>query len=426
VWARAGELGALLALLVGSAGAQEAIPFEACIDSLRHELPRDRPVRRETFDAYVRDAIDLREPIRAAAENQPEFKLPVWDYIARLVDGQRVADGKDVLVAQAAPLQAIAARRGIDPATVVAVFGVETDYGRVSGRHRVLDATLSRACLDLSSKERKGQFFSALWLLQEGFVAPEQFKGSWAGAFGLTQFMPATFVAYKDSASGASTVDIINSVPDALATTAKFIASLGWRDAIRWGVEVGPLPKEARSLIAGEREHACLGSPSVGKCRSAEQWAAMGVRPIDAREGDAANFGWPRETRAALLAPAGPDGPRWLVTRNFQSIWQYNRADTYALAIGLLSDALRGAAPMIAAWPTDDPGLSRAQFRDVQRVLVHLGHVDVVVDGWDGPNTQAAIKAEERARGWPESGRAGVRLWQALAEPAQKASAAGR
>ena len=403
---------AALALAAGATRAQDDLAFAACVDNLRRELPQHPQVRADTFDTHTRDAQDIRATIRAATESQPEFKLAVWDYLARLVDTQRIADGTAVLAAQAEPLQAIAARRGVDAATTVAVFGVETDYGKVGGRHRVIDATLSRACLDLASKERKRHFFAALWLLQQGLVQPDAFRGSWAGAFGLTQFMPGTFVAYMDDGDGSGTVDIIGSAPDALATTANFVAGSGWVGGMRWGSEALRPNGAAREWVATEREHACLGAGAVdksGKCRTVEQWAALGVTALPP--------GLPAGARAALLAPAGDAGPAWLVTRNFQAIWQYNRADTYALAIGLLSDALRGDPPIRTPWPTDDPGLGRAEMRALQTELIRRGHADVVADGFDGPITREAIRAEERRLGWPETGRAGARIARALIEP---------
>ena len=402
------------------AAASQQMPFAACIDSLRRELPQHPQVRAESFDAMTRDVQDLRPVIVEATESQPEFRLAVWDYIARLVDTQRIADGKAVLAAQAGPLQAIAARRGVDAATAVAVFGVETDYGRVAGRYPVVDATLSRACLDLNSKERKRHFFAALWLLQQGLVKSEEFRGSWAGAFGLTQFMPGTFVTHMDSGEGAgAAVDIVRSAPDALATTANFVAASGWVEGLRWGVEVKRSKAAGRAWSAwsaAEREHACLGvgaGDKPGKCRSVDQWAALGVESVTA-PGAGAALALPGNTPAALLAPAGDDGPAWLVTRNFQALWQYNRADTYALAIGLLSDALRGDAPMRAEWPTDDLGLGRAGMRELQVELVRRGHTEVSIDGYAGPLTHAAIRIEERGLGWPETGRAGERLLRAL------------
>ena len=128
-------------------------------------------------------------------------------------------DGQAILKREAEPLAGITRRLGVDAATVVSVFGVETDYGRVSGRYPVVDATLSRACLNLGSRERRAHFFAALQLLQEGQVQPEAFRGSWAGAFGLTQFMPGTFLQHREDGDGSGAVDIVGSVPDALATT---------------------------------------------------------------------------------------------------------------------------------------------------------------------------------------------------------------
>jgi peptidoglycan hydrolase-like protein with peptidoglycan-binding domain len=117
---------------------------------------------------------------------------------------------------------------------------------------------------------------------------------------------------------------------------------------------------------------------------------------------------------AALLMPAGADGPAWLVTRNFQALWQYNRADAYALAIGLLANAMRGEPPMQASWPTDDPGLSRAELRELQTLLVRRGHADLDVDGADGPRTRNAVAAEERALGLTAKGRPGVKILRRL------------
>jgi len=128
-------------------------------------------------------------------------------------------------------------------------------------------------------------------------------------------------------------------------------------------------------------------------------------------------------TIGALLMPAGPQGPAWLVTPNYQAIWRYNRADAYALAIGLLSDALRGAPPQRVAWPTADPGLSRAEFRELQALLLQRGHCDLHVDGAEGPRTRAAIRDEELRLGWMDSGRAGGRLLARLREEAPSGEA---
>jgi lytic murein transglycosylase len=417
----AASAGLLLAAAHGSAFAQSGAPLSACIAALRQELPARREISVQTFDTYTREVQDLRPVIESAAQAQPEFQIPIWDYLARRVDAQRIAEGRQLLQQEAAALDAIARRHRVDPATTVAVLGIETDYGRVAGRYPVVDATLSRACLNLNSRERKQHFFDALWLLQEGVVRPEEFRGSWAGAFGMTQFMPGTFRRYMRDAEGTPAADIVRSIADALATTARYLRGLGWTEHLRWGVEVR-VPAALARFNALEGDHGCLGSAKpAGMCRPAIEWSRAGVTRVDGspllQPDPAAGLGDP-STPGALLMPAGPNGPAWLVTPNYQAIWRYNRADTYALAIGLLSDALRGGPAQQVSWPTDDPGLSRAEFRELQRVLLERGHCEVTVDGAEGPRTTAAIRLEETRLGWSPTGRAGSKLLAALrAEP---------
>ncbi|HEX6703122.1 MAG TPA: lytic murein transglycosylase [Albitalea sp.] len=384
-------------------------PLEGCIAALRQDLPRHPEVSTKTFDTHTREVQDLRPLIDNATRAQPEFQLPIWDYLARRADAQRVEQGRELMAREATALRVIGQRHGVDGATTVAVFGVETDYGRVGGTWPVVDATLSRACLNLKSAERKQHFFAALWLLQEGVVRREDFKGSWAGAFGMTQFMPATFVRHMSDGDGASAADIIHSVPDALATTARYLRGLGWSEGLPWGIEV-KAPPALGAVSALEGEHGCLGEPTPGgRCRSVAQWAEAGLVRVDGSP-----LALPPSTNAALMMPAGPQGPAWLVTPNYQAIWRYNRADAYALAIGLLSDALRGGPSQRVAWPTDDPGLSRAEFRELQSLLMRRGHCEMRVDGAEGPRTSAAVRAEEERLGWTPSGRGGGRLLAAL------------
>lgn len=415
---------AALLLSLMALSAQAAQEFSRCVESLRQELPQHPAVRPETFSRHTAGAQDLRPPIDTATQSQPEFQLPIWDYLARLVDERRVRDGGEVLQRESAALAQIAARHRIDPATVVAIFGIESDFGRLKGRYPVVDATLSRACLRPGDRERKAHFFAALWLLQEGAVQPEAFKGSWAGAFGMTQFMPGTYVRYQTDGDGDGRVDAVHSVPDALATAANYLKSLGWVDGLPWGIEVTAPRDLARGWSSAEREHACLAQTEPqGRCRRLAQWAALGVTRADGRPltplAENPALPW------ALLAPTGADGPVWLVSRNFQAIWQYNRADSYALAIGLLASALRQEPPMRASWPTAQAqlALSRAGISALQGLLVAAGHCGLAVDGYDGPMTRQSIRDEERRRGLPESGRPTTSLLELMrAEPAPSVS----
>lgn len=402
---------ALLALACLAVPAHAAQDFARCIEQLRQELPQHPKVRPETFELHTRQAQDLRSPIDSATQSQPEFQLPIWDYLARLVDQRRIDDGRAIVERESAVLAQVAATYRIDPATVVAIFGIESDFGRLKGRYPVVDATLGRACLGLANRERKAHFFAALWLLQEGQVKLEEFRGSWAGAFGMTQFMPGTYVRYQADGDGDGRIDTVHTVADALATTANYLKSLGWVDGLPWGIEVQAPRDIARSWSSAEREHACLASPDAGgRCRRLDQWAALGVVRVDGQPLAATQRPWPAAFAGlgwALLTPAGPNGPAWLVSRNFQAIWNYNRADSYALAIGLLSSALRQEPGVRAPWPTAEAqwALSRTGISALQQLLVAAGQCGLDIDGFDGPMTRQAIRAEERRRGLPETGR---------------------
>ncbi|WP_418319340.1 lytic murein transglycosylase [Piscinibacter sakaiensis] len=396
---------------VQAGASAQQMPFAGCIEALRAELPNHPAVRADTFVTHASQANDLRPPIDSATSSQPEFELPIWDYLDRLIDAQRIDDGRAALAQQAPTLHRIVERFGVDAATLVAVFGIESDFGRLKGRHKVVDATLSRACLRLSSQDRKAQFFAALWLLQEGLVDAEQFRGSWAGAFGMTQFMPATFKRHMADGDGDGVIDTVGNAADALATTASYLQHLGWDPLLPWGIEVqAPIDLVRRSSSAG-REHRCLEQAAPdGRCQALARWAALGVSradgsPLLGRAGSAA--GIDPATPAALLAPAGAEGPMWLVTRNFQALWNYNRADSYALAIGLLSSALRGGAPPLRRWPVSDEQrlLPRRGMMALQALLRDAGQCGIDVDGFDGPKTRQAIRNEEVRRGLPESGR---------------------
>ena len=405
----------LLAMAAPGAWAAPSPEWGACITRLRAALPQYRQVQPDTFDQHTRGAEDLRPAILAASRSQPEFQLPIWDYLARLVDQRRIDDGLAVMTQEAAHLAHISARHGVDVATVVAIFGIESDFGRLKGQFSVVDATLARACLDPSSREKKAHFFAALWLLQQGQAEAGSFRGSWAGAFGMTQFMPGTFIRYMADGDGDGRIDTVRSRPDALATTAHYLRSLGWTGGLPWGLEVLVPEDVARLASSKQLEHACLSTGELGPhCRRLDHWASLGLRLADGRPllGHAPELDtdWPAlgpGSVLALLTPAGPQGPAWLVSRNFQSLWHYNRADAYALAVGQLSSALRGDPPQQAAWPGPDAALSlsRKDTAELQALLLAQGHCGLVADGYDGPATRQAIRLEERRRGLPDSGR---------------------
>jgi lytic murein transglycosylase len=380
--------------LSGPAHADDA--FARCLGGLRTEALA-KGVSAQTFDRATQGLAPDRSVLELL-DFQPEFKVPIWDYLAALVDDERVADGRAMLARWQDVLAEVERRYGVDPATVVAVWGVESDYGKSFGKRPLVTSLATLSCYGRRQPFFRGEFVTTLRILQDGHVAPEQLVGSWAGAFGHTQFMPSTFQRVAVDFDGDGRRDIVGSVPDALASTANYLKRAGWRSGEPWGFEVR-LPERFDASAAGRRNK-----------RPLSDWIARGVK----RAGDAPMPSLPGETPAALLLPAGDKGPAFLVLRNFDAIYSYNAAESYALAIAHLSDRLRGGAPFAAPWPTDDPGLSRAERRELQTLLAARGHDIGAVDGMIGARSREAIRAEEARLGRTPSGRAGRAILQAL------------
>lgn len=378
-----------LALALTPAWADDAA-FASCLAGLRSEAPR-RGVSVATFDARTRTlAPDMA--VIGFLDAQPEFVTPIWDYLAALVDEERVADGRAMLAQWADVLARVETAYAVDAATVVAVWGVESNFGRNFGTRPLLTSLATLSCFGRRQPFFRGEFFTTLKIIEDGHVAPERLTGSWAGAFGHTQFMPSTFMRLAVDFDGDGRRDLVDSVPDALASTAHFLQRAGWVPGQPWGFEVS-LPAGLDVSGAGRRHKQPMAS-----------WQAQGVRRVD---GTALPAGG---VPAGLLLPAGRAGPAFLVTKNFDALYSYNAAESYGLAIAHLSDRLRGGAAFATAWPTDDPGLSRAERRELQTLLLARGHDIGAPDGMIGARTREALKQVQAEAGMDTDGRAGQRV----------------
>jgi lytic murein transglycosylase len=287
----------------------------------------------------------------------------------------------------------------VESATVVAVWGVESNFGQSFGRYPLMQALGTLSCFGRRQAFFQKELFATLRIYQRGDVPLERLVGSWAGAFGHTQFMPTTYERLAVDFDGDGHPDLTGSVPDALASTAHFLQQAGWKSGLPWGVEV-KLP--AGISLAGE------GRKSK---HTAASWAARGVKTA---AGDSVTAVFDAETPLGLMTPSGPAGPAFLVSRNFDAIYAYNAAESYGLAIAHLSDRMRGGGPFVTPWPTDDPGLSRAQRRELQGLLALRGHDIGAVDGMLGEKSRTAIRAEQTRLGHDVNGRAGQKLLKAL------------
>ena len=332
-------------------------------------------------------------------DQQPEFSTPIWDYLAALVDQQRIDDGRAMLAAHAATLARAQAEYGVDPATVVAVWGVESDYGRSFGKRPLLVSLSTLSCFGRRQPFFQGELVATLQLLAGGDLVDPGITGSWAGAFGHTQFMPSTYQRIAVDFDGDGRRDLVGSIPDALGSTANYLKRSGWRTGEPWGYEV-QLPQGFNAAQAGRTSRKPL-----------SDWVKQGVRRVDG----SAVGGVSADARAAVILPAGAKGPAFLVFKNFDAIYSYNAAESYALAIAHLADRLRGGGAFATAWPTDDPGIGRAERRELQELLLARGHAIGEADGMVGTLTRRAIAAEQARLGFtPADGRAGLRILTAL------------
>lgn len=388
----------LFALPAVEADAQAPAPdpaYGACVAKLKPQAAA-RGIPAEAFDRFMAGVVPDRG-VLDLLDAQPEFTTPIWDYLAGLVDDERAIDGKAMLETHRELLSRVEAAYGVDPATVVAVWGVESDFGRVSGKRPLLQSLSTLSCFGRRQDFFRGEFLATLKLLHGGDLVDPGITGSWAGAFGHTQFMPTTYARIAVDFDGDGRRDLVGSIPDALASTANYLKQSGWQAGRPWGYEV-KLPADFDASLAGRTRR-----------RPLSDWVARGATRVDG--GAIASS----DVRSAILLPAGRNGPAFVVFRNYDAIYSYNAAESYALAIATLADRLRGGTGLATPWPTDDPGLSRAQRRELQSQLLARGHDIGAADGIIGANTRRAIQAEQRRLGLvPQDGRAGQRILRAL------------
>jgi lytic murein transglycosylase len=381
--------------LILVASAAQAAEFADCVRELRSEAI-SKGVAAKTFDKAFKD-VEPDSTVLDAMQAQPEFETPVWEYLGRLVDDKRIADGRARLEKWSGVLDRIEREYGVDRYTVVAVWGVESDFGRIMGQRPLIRSLATVSCYGERQKFFRGELIATLEILQKGDVKADALRGSWAGAFGHTQFMPSTFQRLAVDFDGDGKRDLVGSVPDALASVANFLRLAKWRPGEGWGYEV--------KLPAGYH-----GPSGRHQRQPLEAWRKLGITRID---------GSPLQIdgEAALLLPTGTRGPAFIVFPNFDAIHAYNRSESYALAIAHLADRMRGSTAIATPWPIDDPILSRTERKELQQRLIERGLLQGDADGIVGSRTIAAVKTFQASVGLPPDGYASARVLAALREP---------
>jgi len=365
--------------------------FQGCLSNLRSQA-LTAGVSASTYDRYSQNLTPDYSVIDKL-NYQPEFSTPIWDYLSGLVDDERVEMGRQKLVQHREILNRVAQTYGVPAETVVAVWGVESNFGNISGSYPLLQALGTLSCEGRRQSYFRGEFFATMRILQRGDLREEQLRGSWAGAFGHTQFMPSTYEELAVDFDGDGRRDLVSSTSDALASTANFLTKRGWQTGMPWGFEV-TIPANLSLSGEGRRNK-----------KSLSYWMNQGLTRADGSTLIQGNLS--ESTPAGLMAPAGKNGPKFLVFKNFDAIYSYNAAESYALAIAHLSDRLQGKGNFQHSWPTNDAGTSRAERREIQQYLLNRGYDVGQVDGLIGDKTRQAIRDEQIRLGLNPTGRAG-------------------
>ncbi len=351
------------------------------------------------IDALVFDSamtgVRLDPAILEKDRNQAEFTKAIWDYLDTAVSEQRIAAGRAALDRRVDLLARIEAAHGVEREVVVAIWGLESAFGTFRGDVPVVDALATLAYDGRRRAFFEGQLIAALRILQTGETDLPSLRGSWAGAMGHTQFMPTSWLETAIDFDGDGRRDIWGDDPaDALASAAAYLAKAGWTRGMPWGVEV-VLPEAFDYGQTGERIR-----------KSVAEWRALGLRAV---EGTLPDHG-----SGSVLLPAGARGAAFLIFANFHAIERYNTADAYVIAVGHLSDRLRGGGPIRAAWPREDRVLRLDERIELQTRLAAQGFDPGAVDGKIGPNTIAAVRAFQRTQGLVPDGYASLEVLRLL------------
>ncbi len=371
----------------GQKGANEVIEdqaFAAWLAALRKEA-RGEGISEATLNTALRDIVPLAKVIELD-RRQPEFTQTFWAYLDLRVSDERANRGRRLMAKHRALLNRIQAQYGVPSRYLVAFWGLETNFGAHMGGFPVIQ-TLATLAYD----QRRSQFFrtqllDALRIIDQGHILPDAMTGSWAGAMGHMQFMPATFNRHAVDDNGDGRKDIWGSLPDAFASAANYLSNMGWRPGQTWGREVR-LPENFDLTLA-----------TMENTKGVEEWSALGVRRAD---GGALPR---RDMDGAIVLPQGRKGPAFLVYDNFRVMLRWNRSINYALSVGHLADRIVGMPPLSTGRDAAHAPLAYQEIKEIQQLLNCLGFDAGAADGLPGPRTRAAIRAFQRAHGLPPDG----------------------
>lgn len=363
----------MVALLCSPLAMGQDDGFSRCLAGLQ-----DR-ARAEHLPATIIDNVlaklELQPRVIELDRAQPEFTQTFADYFYRRVTAERSDRGRRLRNKYREFLAELVSRYGIPDQYLIAFWGLESNFGDNQGSMPILDSLATLACDNRRGDYFAGELLTALTLLQRESLSPGEMRGSWAGAMGQMQFMPSSYRKYAVDGDHDGRINLWKSPQDALASSANFLANLGWRRGERWGREV---------LLPTDFPYAQTG---LEHSRTIGHWAALGVRRTDHAPLTNTNM------QASILLPSGHTGPAFLVYHNFHVIMGWNNSELYALSVGLLADRIAGAGTLARPPAANESALSRVTITRIQDRLNQLGYSVGKPDGVMGAATYSALRA---------------------------------
>jgi membrane-bound lytic murein transglycosylase B len=356
---------------------------------------KTRNIPRELFDLAL-GGFQSDPDVLARARNQPEVITSVEDYMKQRVTEKRIETGQRMIEEWKTPVSAIEKKYGIPADILVAIWGIESNFGKTMGDKSVVGSLATLSESGYRTDYFREELLAALEIIRDGHIDQTEMVGSWAGAMGQTQFMPSAYVAYAVDYDGDGRKDIWNSVPDSLASTANYLKQSGWRPAMDWGYEV-KLPDGFDFAKAWKKNSMPL-----------RDWAKMGVARIDGKP-----FPLPDES-ARFYLPSGAAGPAFVVTKNFDVIKRYNNADCYALAVAHLADRIGGGTSFVRDWPADTLPLSKAERQEMADLIAAQGYKPGKANGHLSQTMRLAIIKFQKKEGLLADGHPSHSLLQRL------------
>lgn len=382
-----------LVALCAPAWAQER-SFAAFVQALWPDA-QAKGITRATFDSAL-NGLTPDPRVIAATKRQPEYGKPVGAYVNDIASRSRIANGLRKAKDQAATFDAVEKRFGVERWVLLALWGIETDYGAEKDHWDVFRSLATLGYIGYRDPYFRNELLIAMRVMQDNHFARDKMVSSWAGAMGQTQFMPSNVGDYAIDFSGDGKRDLWSNVPDVLASTANYLSKEHWQRGLPWGFEV-TVPKGFDYRVSRA---------------SFAEWAKLGVRRADSKP-------FPPSGPGILFFPSGAKGPAFIATDNYAVLKEYNNSDPYAIAVGHLADRMNGGPKIKAAWPADDRPISRDARIALQKKLAALGYKVNDFEGHIDFDLRDNIRAEQVKLGMLPDGNPTAEFLERLGADAQ-------